>query len=70
MGSIMGMCRAVSGQGKPAVYMDLASLGTLPKYTCGHLYSMPAFAAARDGAKLANAVRHGRIVSSNTLSLN
>ncbi|CAL8469171.1 g8712 [Coccomyxa elongata] len=49
---------AVSGQGKPAVYMDLASLGTLPKYTCGQLYSMPAFAAARDGAKLAHAVRH------------
>ena len=50
--------RAASQQGMPAVYMDMASLATLPKYTCGQLYSLPAFSAKRDGAKLAHDVRH------------
>jgi hypothetical protein len=28
--------------------MDLASLGALPRYTCGQLYYYPAFNARRD----------------------
>ena len=38
--------------------MDLASLGALPRYTCGQLYYYPAFHARRDQAKLGHDVRH------------
>jgi hypothetical protein len=49
----------VSGSaGHPLVYTDLASLGTLPKYTCGHLYYYPAFSPGRDGKKLGHDLRH------------
>jgi len=41
--------------GAPA---DLASLGALPKYTCGQLYYYPGFAAARDGGRLAAELEH------------
>ena len=36
-----------------AAYMDLPSLGALPKYTGGALHYYPSFAADRDGRKLA-----------------
>ena len=35
-----------------SAYMDLPSLGALPKYTGGQLYYYPGFAAERDGPKL------------------
>lgn len=35
-----------------SAYMDLPSLGALPKYTGGQLYYYPGFQAERDGAKL------------------
>lgn len=35
-----------------STYMDLPSLGALPKYTGGQLYYYPGFAAERDGGKL------------------
>jgi protein transport protein SEC24 len=35
-----------------STYMDLPSLGALPKYTGGQLYYYPGFAAERDGPKL------------------
>ncbi len=35
-----------------SAYMDLPSLGALPKYTGGQLYYYPGFAADRDGPKL------------------
>lgn len=35
-----------------SAYMDLPSLGALPKYTGGQLYYYPGFAAPRDGPKL------------------
>ncbi|RMZ56193.1 hypothetical protein APUTEX25_002383 [Auxenochlorella protothecoides] len=35
-----------------ATYMDLPSLGAMPKYLGGQLYYYPGFSAARDGAKL------------------
>jgi protein transport protein SEC24 len=39
-------------------FTDLASLGALPKYTCGQLYYYPGFASARDSARVAADVRH------------
>ena len=51
-------CRALPGAGHPPVYMDLASLGALPKYTCGQLYYFAAFSPKRDGQRLAHDVRH------------
>ena len=39
-------------------YLDLASLGTLPKYTCGHLYFHPNFSVPRDAHRLANELGH------------
>lgn len=50
--------RAAAGPGMPSAYMDLASLGTLPKYTCGQLYSLQNFSAGRDRAKLTHEIRH------------
>jgi hypothetical protein len=45
----VGWCRqAPGGPHQPPVYMDLASLGALPRYTCGQLYYYPAFNARRD----------------------
>ena len=45
----MRWCRqAPGGPHQPPVYMDLASLGALPRYTCGQLYYYPAFNARRD----------------------
>ncbi len=41
-----------------ANYADLASLGALPKYTCGSLYYYPGFNAARDAAKLEAELTH------------
>ena len=35
-----------------ATYMDLPSLGALPKYTGGQLYYYPGFNADKDGPKL------------------
>ena len=34
-------------------FTDLASLGALPKYTCGQLYYYPGFSAARDAGRVA-----------------
>jgi len=34
-------------------FTDLASLGALPKYTCGQLYYYPGFSAGRDAARVA-----------------
>ena len=39
-------------------YTDLASLGSLPKYTCGQLYYYPSFAREKDGVKLTHEVVH------------
>lgn len=50
--------RAQPSQRQPPVYMDLASLGALPKYTCGQLYYYAAFAPRRDAQRLAHDVRH------------
>jgi len=50
--------RAAAGPGMPSAYMDMASLGTLPKYTCGQLYSLQNFSAGRDRAKLTHEIRH------------
>ncbi|KAK2079444.1 hypothetical protein QBZ16_003136 [Prototheca wickerhamii] len=36
-----------------STYLDLASLGAMPKYLGGQLYAYPHFQAARDGARLA-----------------
>lgn len=41
-----------------ANYADLASIGALPKYTCGSLYYYPGFSAARDATKLQAELRH------------
>jgi protein transport protein SEC24 len=38
--------------------MDLASLGTLCKYTCGQLYFYPQFNAAKDAPKLRHELHH------------
>ena len=54
----MGARRALPAAGHPPVYMDLASLGALPKYTCGQLYYFAAFSPKRDGQRLAHDVRH------------
>lgn len=35
-----------------STYMDLPSLGALPKYTGGQLYYYPQFSADKDGPKL------------------
>lgn len=35
-----------------STYMDLPSLGALPKYTGGQLYYYPGFNADKDGGKL------------------
>ena len=43
-----GRRQASGGPNQPPVYMDLASLGALPRYTCGQLYYYPAFNARRD----------------------
>lgn len=42
-----------------SAYMDLPSLGALPKYTGGQLYYYPGFAAERDGGKLHAELRCG-----------
>lgn len=42
-----------------SAYMDLPSLGALPKYTGGQLYYYPGFAAERDGSKLRAELRCG-----------
>ncbi|KAK9811733.1 hypothetical protein WJX72_009241 [[Myrmecia] bisecta] len=39
-------------------YTDLASLGSLPKYTCGQVYYYPGFNAQRDGVKVHNEIVH------------
>lgn len=47
------------------MHMDLASLTTLPHYTCGDLRYYPGFVAQRDGEKLAAEVgpcTHGAVV--------
>lgn len=41
-----------------AAYTDLASIGALPKYTCGGLYYYPGFNAPRDAAKLEQELSH------------
>jgi protein transport protein SEC24 len=40
-------------------YMDLPSLGALPKYTGGQLYYYPGFVAERDAPKLRAELRCG-----------
>jgi hypothetical protein len=50
--------RALPAAGHPPVYMDLASLGALPKYTCGQLYHFAAFSPKRDGPRLSRDVAH------------
>jgi len=40
------------------MYCDLASLSSLPKYTCGQVYYYPGFNAQRDGAKLQAELQH------------
>ena len=46
---VCAVCRqAPGGPHQPPVYMDLASLGALPRYTCGQLYYYPAFHPRRD----------------------
>ena len=46
---VCAACRqAPGGPHQPPVYMDLASLGALPRYTCGQLYYYPAFHPRRD----------------------
>ena len=53
--SVLAGCRqAPGGPHQPPVYMDLASLGALPRYTCGQLYYYPAFNARRDQVRLPN----------------
>ena len=48
-GGVCAACRqAPGGPHQPPVYMDLASLGALPRYTCGQLYYYPAFHPRRD----------------------
>jgi len=42
-------------------YMDLPSLGALPKYTGGQLYYYPGFNAERDGGKLHAELRCGGV---------
>ena len=42
----------------PSQHMDLASLGTLCKYTCGQLYYYPQFNAAQDAPKLRHELHH------------
>ena len=42
----------------PSQYMDLASLGTLCKYTCGQLYHYPQFNAAQHAPKLRHELRN------------
>ncbi len=39
-------------------YTDLASLGQLPKYTCGQLYYYPAYSHERDATKLQHELSH------------
>eukprot|EP00775_Hariotina_reticulata_P013331 gene13331-13460_t len=39
-------------------YADLASLSSIPRYTCGQVYYYPGFHAARDGAKLTQELVH------------
>lgn len=39
-------------------YTDLASIGSLPKYTCGQLYYFPSFAKEKDGVKLTHEIVH------------
>ncbi|KAK9861048.1 hypothetical protein WJX84_009471 [Apatococcus fuscideae] len=39
-------------------FTDLASLGQLPKYTCGQLYYYPAYNHERDAAKLRHELSH------------
>ena len=39
-------------------YTDLASLGQLPKYTCGQLYYYPAYSHERDAEKLRRELCH------------
>ena len=51
-------CRAQPSARQPPVYMDLASLGALPKYTCGQLYYYAAFSPKRDAQRLAHDVTH------------
>ncbi|CAK0784355.1 hypothetical protein CVIRNUC_007559 [Coccomyxa viridis] len=55
---IFAMGQAPGGPHQPPVYMDLASLGALPRYTCGQLYYYPAFHPRRDQVKLGHDVRH------------
>ena len=45
---LAGRRQAPGGPHQPPVYMDLASLGALPRYTCGQLYYYPAFNSRRD----------------------
>lgn len=39
-------------------YTDLASIGSLPKYTCGQLYYYPSFNREKDGVKLTHEIVH------------
>ena len=39
-------------------YTDLASIGALPKYTGGQLYSYPSFTREKDGVKLSHEIVH------------
>ena len=39
-------------------FTDLASIGALPKYTCGQLYYYPSFSRERDGIKLTHEIVH------------
>lgn len=38
--------------------VDLASLASIPRYTCGSVYHYPGFLAARDETKLSHELRH------------
>lgn len=41
--------------------MDLASLISIPRYTCGSVYHYPSFLASRDEPKLLHELRHNLI---------
>lgn len=39
-------------------YTDLASIASLPKFTCGQLYYYPSFNRDKDGVKLTHEIVH------------
>ena len=51
---LVSWCLGCCSQG----FTDLASLGQLPKYTCGQLYYYPAYSHERDAAKLRHELSH------------